>query len=188
MLGADPSVESTPIVWLMGRVVPLALAGRTVDARREAMRLVDRYPSFCEGRAVLSALERIRGTADRGRQLSHGILADASRPDAEPALMCLRGARRGGRPATRRRPRAGFRVLAGDERALRVWTRQAIFGVGLSFRSRWYPWNKVIGSQPMQVAALQLEHSLQRLRDEVERRLPAPPGPLRQCGKTVEQA
>jgi hypothetical protein len=66
--------------------------------------------------------------------------------------------------------------LAGDERALRVWTRQAIFGPALSFRSRWYPWNKVDASQPMQIAAAQLNESLKRIRDEVERRLPAPPG------------
>ncbi len=176
-LGTDPSVESTPIVWLMGRVVPLALAGRTVDARREALRLVDRYPSFCEGRAVLSAVELDAGTADRGRQLSQAILADASRPDAEPALkVCAALAAAGtGDPAE---AASWLSRVAGDERALRVWTRQAIFGVGLSFRSRWYPWNKVIGSQPMQVAASQLDQSLQRLRDEVERRLPAPPGSI----------
>jgi serine/threonine-protein kinase len=174
-LSADPSVESTPIVWLMGRVVPFALAGRMVDARREAGRIADRYPSFCEGQALLAAVEIDAGAVDRGRQLAASILADASRPDAEPPLeVCavLAAAATGDAAETASR----LSRLAGNERALRLWTRQAIFGVGLSFRARWYPWSKVAGSQPMQVAASQLDESLKRLQAEVERRLPAPPG------------
>jgi TolB-like protein len=174
-LAADPSVESTPIVWLMGRVVPLAMAGRMPDARREAARLVERYPAFCEGSAVLSAVELDGGAAEQGRQRAETILAAAERPGAEPgAIVCAALAAAGtGDPA---QAASWMSRLAGDERALRLWTRQAIFGVALSFRSRWYPWTKVTASQPMQVAASQLEASLQRIRDEVERRLPAPPG------------
>jgi eukaryotic-like serine/threonine-protein kinase len=174
-LGNDPSVETTPIVWLMGRVVPMALAGRLVDARREALRLNERHPAFCEGRAVLAALEIDAGAADAGKAMASAILADAARVDAEPALkVCAALAAAGtGDPAE---AASWLSRVAGDERALRLWTRQAIFGVGLSFRERWYPWTKVVGSQPMQVAGSQLDQSLARLRDEVERRLPAPPG------------
>jgi hypothetical protein len=170
----DPSVESSPIVWLMGRVVPLSMAGRTVDARREATRMVERYPAFCEGRAVMAGVEVDGGVHQRGRQVASAILADAARPDAEPAaIVCASLAA----AAIGDAAEAGSWLsrVAADERALRLWTRQATFGVGLSFRLRWYPWTKVMGSGPMQVAGAQLEQSLQRLRSEVERRLPAPP-------------
>jgi serine/threonine-protein kinase len=174
-LVGDPSVESAPVAWLMGRVVPLAMAGRMMDARREAAGLVERYPAYCEGGAVLAALERDSGAAEQGRQRARAILAAAARPDAEaPMKVCASLAAAGtGDPAE---AASWMSRLAGDERALRLWTRQAIFGPALSFRSRWYPWNKVIGSQPMQVAAAQLDESLNRIRGEVERRLPAPPG------------
>ncbi len=172
----DPSAESTPIVWLMGRVVPLAMAGRLADARREANRMAERNPAFCEGRAVLAAVELDGGSSERGTQLVGEILADASRADAGPETrMCAAlAAAAAGDPAE---AASWLSKLAGDERALRVWTRQAIFGVGLSFRSGWYPWTKVIGSQPVQSATAQIQQSLQRLREEVERRLPSPPVP-----------
>lgn len=178
----DPAAESTPIVWLMGRILPLTMAGRVVEARREATRMVERYPAFCEGRAVLAGIELDGGSHQRGQELASAILAGAARPDAEPgARVCAAlAAAATGDPAEA----AGWlSKVAGDERALRLWTRQALFGVGLSFRSRWYPWTKVIGSQPMQVATGQLEQSLQRLREEVERRLPAPPGPIAPTGR-----
>lgn len=173
----DPAAESTPIVWLMGRVVPLSMAGRAVDARREANRLVERYPAFCEGRAVLAGVELDAGSHERGRELADAILSAARGADAEPAgLVCAAlAAAATGDPAE---AASWLSRVAGDERALRAWTRQAIFGIGLSYRQRWYPWTKVIGSQPMQVAGGQLEQSLARLREEVERRLPVPPGPV----------
>jgi TolB-like protein/predicted Zn-dependent protease len=174
-LGTDPSVESTPIVWLMGRVVPLALAGRMTEARREAARLVERYPAYCEGGAVLAAVEVDTGAIEQGRQRAAAILAAATRADAEPAMkVCAALAAAGSGDSAE--AASWLSRVAGDDRAIRLWTRQAIFGAALSFRSRWYPWNKVLESQPVRVAASQLEESLRRIRDEVERRLPAPPG------------
>jgi len=175
MLAKDPAVETTPMVWLMGRIVPLTLAGRLADARRESVRLVEKHPSFCEGRAVAAALAIDTGAAAEGRRMAASILADASRAGAEPGLtVCAALAAAGTGDAAE----AGSWLarVAGDDRALRLWTRQATFGVGLSFRSRWYPWTKVLSSQPVQTAAGQLDVSLDRLRDEVEHRLPAPPG------------
>jgi hypothetical protein len=173
-LQADASVESTPIVWLMGRVVPLAMLGRTADAQQEGKRLVERYPAFCEGRAVLAGVQIDAGLSDSGRASASAILDQASRTGAEPALAgCAALAAAGTGDAAEA---AGWLSrVARDERALRAWTRQAIFGVGLSFRQRWYPWTKVLGKEPVQVAAGQLQQSLARVRDETERRLPTPP-------------
>lgn len=169
----DPSSESMPIVWLMGRVIPLAMAGRLADARREANGMYERYPAFCEGRAVLAAVEIDGGSHARGAELATAILAEAARSDAGPevrACAALAAAATGDAAET-----AGWLAkVAADERALRVWTRQATFGVALSFRSRWYPWTKVLGSQPVQTATAQLDSSLERLSSEVERRLPSP--------------
>lgn len=171
---SDPSVETTPIVWLMGRVVPLALAGRGAESRREAARLVERYPAFCEGRAVLAGLEIDGGDAARGRSLATAILEAAGRPDAEPGSFgCAAFAAAGIGDAAE--AASWLSRVAGDERALRSWTRQAIFGLRLSFRLGWYPWTKVAASQPVKAAAAQLDESLVRLRAEVERRLPVPP-------------
>lgn len=174
LLQADPAVESTPMVWLMGRIVPLTMSGRLADARRESLRLVERYPSFCEGRAVAASIALDAGAADEGRKSSAAILADASRADAEPGVrVCAALAAAGSGDVAE--AASWLSRVASDDRALRLWTRQATFGVGLSFRSRWYPWSKVLASQPMQTASAQLDLSLKRLRDEVEHRLPNPP-------------
>jgi TolB-like protein len=174
LLQGDPSVESTPIVWLMGRVVPMSLAGRNEEALAEVNRLAERYPAFCEGRALLAGLEMDGGLPDAGRALGAAILAEAGRNEAEPpARVCAALAAAAIGDAAE--AASWLSRIAGDDRALRVWTRQAIYGVGLSFRAGWYPWTKVAGSQPVKVAAGQLDQSLARLREEVERRLPAPP-------------
>lgn len=170
------AVEATPVAWLMGRVVPLAMAGRMAEARSDAARLVERYPSFCEGRGVLAGLEVDGGTQAHGEALAGEIFQAAGRSTAEPSeriCAALAAAALGDSAAAA----SWLSRTAGDDRALRLWTRQAIFSVGLSFRSRWYPWPKVMGSQPMQVATGQLEQNLGRLREEVRRRLPTPPAP-----------
>ena len=65
--------------------------------------------------------------------------------------------------------------MAGDDRALRVWTRQAVFSLPFAFRKGLYPFSKVQSSGPFAQATAVLAESMKRLRDETGRRLPAPP-------------
>jgi TolB-like protein len=175
MLAADPATDGSPLVWLMGRIVPLHLAARTDDARREATRLLEGRPWFCDGQAVLAGLERDSGDRGGAQAIVDRILAQVGSSGAPAqALACaaLASAAIGDASGA-----AGYlSQVAGDDHALRAWTREAIFSQGLAFRRHWYPWNKVISAAPVQQATADLTASLERLRDEAARRLPAPPG------------
>ena len=174
MLAGDSATEATPSVWLMGRVVPPAMMSHTEEARTEVVRLTERYPGFCEGQAVLAALEWDGAGKARGRALSDAIFVRADAQDAPPRLLqcaAVASAAIDDGPRT-----AGYLAkLAASDQALRVWTRPDVFTMSFAFRRELYPWNKVESSGPFRQARATLMQGLARLRDETARRLPAPP-------------
>jgi hypothetical protein len=162
------------MVWLVGRVVPVAMMAQIDEARKGAVALIERYPGFCEGQAVLAALEWDTDGKAKGRSLTDAIFASADAPDAPPRLLpCAALAS----AAIDDGPRAAGYVakLAASERALRVWTRPDVFTLSFAFRRELYPWNKVEPSGPFRQARAVLMQGLARQRDETARRLPAPP-------------
>ncbi|HEY3382824.1 MAG TPA: protein kinase [Vicinamibacterales bacterium] len=174
LLADDPATESSPIVWLVGRVIPLRLASRTEEARKEATDLVTVYPSYCEGRAVLAGLEWDTNARQQGRTTADAVFSQASAanvlsvtlPCAAMAAAAVGDAAQAANYLSR---------TAADDRALRLWTRHAVFSLNLVLRRQWYPWDKVAGSAPVQQATAELDQSLQRVRAEIARRLPSPP-------------
>ncbi len=174
MLANDPATEAAPTVWLVGRIVPAAMMSRIDEARKGAVGLTERYPGFCEGQAVLAALEWDSDGKARGRSLTDAIFARADKADAPPPLLpCAALAS----AAIDDGPRAAGYVakLAANDQALRAWTRPDVLTVALTFRRELYPWNKVEPSGPFRQARAELMQSLARLRDETASRLPAPP-------------
>jgi eukaryotic-like serine/threonine-protein kinase len=176
MLAGEPATEATPFVWLVGRVTALAMSRQTDLAKSEAVRLTERYPWFCEGQALLASLERDTDGNARSRSLADRIFARADVPNAPPQLLqceAVTAAAIGDGPRA-----AGYIAkLASSDQALRVWTRPDVFGAAFAFRRQLYPWNKVESSEPFRQARAALMQSLERLRDETARRLPAPPVP-----------
>jgi TolB-like protein len=182
LLRADRASESTPFTWLFGRVVPLRMAFRADEAGADAVRLVDRYPWFCEGRAVLAGLELEAGEAGKARALTDAIYEQTAMASAGPALLQCAAVAAAGRGEGLET--AGYLVkIAHDDRALRAWTRPSLFGIELSFRRRWYPWSKVTASPPVQQAGTELAQALQRLKEETATRLPLPPTPAPQTSR-----
>jgi hypothetical protein len=174
MLATDSATEAAPTVWLVGRIMPVAMMSQVDEARKGAVGLTERYPGFCEGQAVLAALEWDSDGKARGRSLTDAIFARADAPDAPPRLLpCAALAS----AAIDDGPRAAGYVaqLAANDQALRAWTRPDVFTLSFSFRRELYPWNKVEPSGPFRQARAVLTQGLARLRDETARRLPAPP-------------
>jgi TolB-like protein len=174
ILAGEPATESTPFAWLVGRVIPLAMASHTDRALMEATRLTDRYPWFCEGQAVAAALEWDHNGKARARTLADAIFTRASAPAAPvQALPCaaIASAAIGDGPRA-----AGYIAkLASDDRALREWARPAALSLAFSFRRHLYPWNKIESSGPFRQASNALAQRLGRLREETVGRLPATP-------------
>jgi hypothetical protein len=172
-LAGEPSIESMPFAWLVGRVIPLTMATRIDQARKEVARLTERYPEFCEGQAVAAGLEWDSGGKARARTMVDAILTRAKAPDAPVQILqcaAVAAAAVGDGPEA-----AGYVArLASDDRALRVWTRQGVFSLSFLFRRHLYPWNKIESSGPFKQASGTLAQSLVRLREETARRLPAP--------------
>ena len=174
MLAGDATAETSPMVWLVGRIVPVAMMSQIDEARKGAVGLTERFPGFCEGRAVLAALEWDGDGKAKGRSLTDAIFAGADARGASPRLLpCAAVAS----AAIDDGPRAaGYLArLAADEQALRAWTRPDVFTTSFAFRRELYPWNKVEPSGPFRQARAVLMQGLARLRDETARRLPAPP-------------
>ncbi len=173
LLASDAS-EPPPQVWLLGRVLPLQLAGRAEEAGKEAARLLGRYPGFCEGQAMLAGLEWDAGARGRAQAIVSQIVAQVASGAGVQVLPCaaLASAAIGDASSA-----AGYlSQVAADDRAMRVWTRPTLFSPALAFARHWYPWGKVLSTAPVHQAAAEMTTSLQRLRDEAARRLPAPPG------------
>ena len=173
-LGSDPATESSPAVWLMGRIVPLIVTGRPSQAIDELVRVEQRYPTSCEARALRAGALRALGQTTPALTLADDLYTQASQPNAWPSsLACaaLAAAGVGSSPDA-----AGWLVrIASDERALRSWTRQSVFGMAMAYRRGWYPWYNVNASNPVKEANLHLRASLERLQREVTKRLPAAP-------------
>jgi TolB-like protein len=179
MLAGEPTTEAAPFVWLLGRVSSLAMSSRVDVAKGEAVRLTERYPGFCEGQAMLGALEWDSEGKARGRSMADAIFARADLPDAPPSLLpCAAIASAGIGDGPRA---AGYIAkLAASERALRAWLRPGIFGSAFAFRRQLYPWNKIDSSYPFKQARAALTQSLARLRDDTVRHLPTPPAQVGQ--------
>jgi TolB-like protein len=174
MLAGAPAIETTPSAWLFGRVVPLKMAGRSADARLAATRLLEHFPGYCEATAVSAGLDWDENARAQARVAADGIISRASAAEATagmPPCAAAAAAAIGDGPEA-----AGWIAkLAGDDRALRVWTKQAVFSLSFAFRHQLYPFNKVQSSGPFAQASAVLVQSLNKLRDEAARRLPAPP-------------
>jgi TolB-like protein len=173
-LANDPAIETAPTAWLVGRIIPVAMMSQIDEARKSAAGLAERYPGFCEGQAMLAALEWDSDGKSKARSLSDAIFVRADAPGAPPALLpCAAMAS----AAIDDGPRAAGYVakLAGSDEALRVWTRPDVFSTSFTYRRELYPWNKVEPSSPFRQARAALMQSLAQLRDETARRLPAPP-------------
>jgi tetratricopeptide (TPR) repeat protein len=174
LLSTDPATESSPGVWLMGRIVPLITTGRAADARAEVLRLEQRYPSSCEARAIRAGIELSLGDGAQAQSTADALYAEASRPNALPSLKAC--AAMAAAAVKSSADAAGWLAkIAEDDRALRAWTRQSIFGIGMSYRRGWYPWYNVNNSGPVKEADSQLRAALGRVQREVVRRLPTPP-------------
>jgi eukaryotic-like serine/threonine-protein kinase len=176
LIGPDPTADAMPMVWLVGRIVPVAMMSQIDEARKSAVGLTERYPGFCEGQAVLAALEWDGDGKAKGRSLTDAIFSRAEAPDAPPRLLpCAALAS----AAIDDGPRAAGYVakLAASDQALRGWTRPDVFSTSFTFRRELYPWNKVEPSGPFRQARAVLMQSLARQRDETARRLPTPPRP-----------
>jgi TolB-like protein/Tfp pilus assembly protein PilF len=176
MMTGDAASETAPMVWLVGRITPAAMMSRFDEARKDAVRLTERYPGFCEGQALLAALEWDGDARDRehARAATEAIFARAEAPGASPRLLpCAAAAA----AALDDGPRtAGYLAkLAASEQALRFWTRPDVFTTSFAFRRQLYPWNKVEASGPFRQARAALVQSLARQREETARRLPSPP-------------
>ena len=127
----------------------VAMMSRIDEARKGAVGLTERYPGFCEGQAVLAALEWDSDGKAKGRSLTDAIFARADKPDAPPPLLpCAALAS----AAIDDGPRAAGYVakLAANDQALRAWTRPDVFTVAFTFRRELYPWNKVELVRPVQ--------------------------------------
>jgi serine/threonine protein kinase/tetratricopeptide (TPR) repeat protein len=175
-LANDLATEAAPTVWLVGLIMPVATMSQIDEARKGAAGLTERYPGFCEGQAVLAALEWDSDGKAKGRSLTDAIFARADAQDAPPRLLpCAALAS----AAINDGPRAAGYVakLAANDQALRAWTRPDVFTMSFAFRRELYPWNKVEPSGPFRQARAVLMQGLSRLRDETARRLPAPPRP-----------
>ncbi len=176
LMANAPATETTPSAWLFGRVIPLEMAGRDSDARADAARLGGRFPGYCEALAVSAGLDSDADSKAQAqaRLVADGIYARASAADARPGILqcaVVAAAAIGDGPQA-----AGLLArLSGDDRALRLWTRQAVFSVSFAFRQHLYPFSKVQASGPFTQASAALAQSLARLRDEVAKRLPVPP-------------
>jgi tetratricopeptide (TPR) repeat protein len=174
MLSGAPATETTPSAWLYGRVVPLKMAGRGADARAAAARLVERFPGYCEAIAISAGLDWDENARARARATVDGIFSRAAAADATAGVLqcaATAAAAIGDGPEA-----AGWLArLAGDDRALRAWTRQAVFSLPFAFRRHLYPFSKIQSSGPFAQASAVLAQSMTRLRDEAARRLPAPP-------------
>jgi tetratricopeptide (TPR) repeat protein len=182
ILERDPATESTPMIWLMGRVVPLQLAGRTREALQTATRMRERYPWFCEGRAVLSGLRLQGGQREEPLIAVARIVSDAGSPQASAAaVVCAATAAASARDAGQ--TAFWLRRIASDEQVLRLWIRQAVFSPDEAYRRNWYPWNGVAEQPPVREAWSEIESAIDRLRPVVARLLkdlPSPSGaPLR---------
>jgi tetratricopeptide (TPR) repeat protein len=182
ILERDPATESTPMIWLMGRVVPLQLAGRTREALQTATRMRERYPWFCEGRAVLSGLRLQGGQREEPLIAVARIVSDAGSPQAPAAaVVCAATAAASAQDAGQ--TAFWLRRIASDEQVLRLWIRQAVFSPDEAYRRNWYPWNGVAEQPPVREAWSEIEGAIDRLRPVVARLLkdlPSPSGaPLR---------
>ena len=173
IMAGSPATETTPSAWLFGRVVPLKMAGHDAEARTEVARLVERFPAYCEAIAISAGFD-VEGTdRARGRAAADAVFARASAAAAKPGMLqcaVTAAAAIGDGPEA-----AGWLAkLANDDRALRLWTRQAVFSLPFAFRRQLYPFSKVLSSGPFGQASAALTQSLARLRNEAARRLPAP--------------
>jgi eukaryotic-like serine/threonine-protein kinase len=174
LLAASPATETTPSAWLFGSVVSLKMAGRNAEARLAVTRLAERFPAYCEALAVAAGFDSDDKARDKARAAADAILARASAADAKAGILqcaATAAAAIGDGPEA-----AGWLAkVAGDDRALRVWTRQAVFSLPFAFRQRLYPFSKVQASGPFSQARAALTQSLNRLREETARRLPTVP-------------
>jgi tetratricopeptide (TPR) repeat protein len=170
ILEADPAAESTPTVWLMGHVVSLQLAGRTRDALQTAARGSEKYPWFCEGRAVLNGLRWQTGEREEARAALAGIMRDAGKPGAPAAaIVCAATAAASAQDAAQ--TAFWLRRIAHDEPVLRLWIRQAVFSPYVAYRRAWYPWNEVAAQPEVREAWSEIEGGIDHLRPVVARLL-----------------
>jgi len=139
-------------VFALGYVAVLRMVNRRDDAFREATRLVQTQPGYCEAKAALAGLRTERGQAGVARQLVAPALRAGTAPDVGPsALRCAVTSAAaigdaGGAAAMIDR-------IAGDERLLRYWAFE-IMGVtgSKTLRRNMFPWTAV-HDQPDFVAA-----------------------------------
>lgn len=174
LVAASTATETTPSAWLYGSIVPLRMADRKADSRAAVTRLLERFPGYCEATAIQAGFDWDDNAKDKARAAAAAIFERASGSDAKAGtLQCAvtAAAAIGDAPEA-----AGLLArMAGDDRALRIWTRQTVFNPALAFRLHLYPFDKMQASGPFAQATAVLAENLRRLRDETIRRLPTPP-------------
>jgi TolB-like protein len=139
-------------IFTLGYVTVLRMVNRRDDALREATRLAQAQPGYCEAKAVLAGLRVERGQLAQARQLVAPALKAGTATDVGPsALRCAvtSAAAMGDADGAAKL----LDRIAADERLLRYWAFEVMGVTGSkTLRRNMFPWTAV-HDQPVFVAA-----------------------------------
>lgn len=157
-LAGDPAAPSTPGAAAVMSVQALHALGWVNEATALARTKVEQDPAFCEGQAILAALQFGQGRALEARALVAPAFERAAQPDAPPvALVCSALAAAAiDDPAL---AAAALRAIAASEAALRLWVLD-----DHAYRFGWLPWSTVLTARPFAEAVAALDDARARLR------------------------
>jgi len=152
---ADASVAGPDAVL---SVYALHALGRVSEATTLSRAKVEQDPTFCEGQAILAALQLGQGQAHEARALVAPVFERATHADAAPAAVACSAMAAAAidEPA---RAAAALRAIAASEAALRLWCLD-----DHAYRLGWLPWGSVLTDPPFVEAAAVLDEARARLR------------------------
>jgi tetratricopeptide (TPR) repeat protein len=164
LLRTGTLIKDAPI-FALNDVATLRMAGQRDEAYREASKLVDRAPDYCEARAALAALKQERGDASGARRLVAPALQTSATSTVSPsALRCaaLSTAAIGDAPGAA----AILGRIAGDERMLRAWALEITGTTGSKLLRRgMFPWTHVSDRPEVVEARAKLDEAYVRERE-----------------------
>ncbi len=158
-------VKEVPVLALSHAIL-LRMVNRRDEALREATRLVQTEPSFCEAKAALAGLRAERGQGAAARQLVAPALKATAATDIGPSAMRC-GVTSAAAIADAIAAAALLDRIASDERLLRYWAFEVRWESGSkTLRRNVFPWPAVHDQQPFVDARARMEgaHAAARLK------------------------
>jgi len=165
--GKIAGLRSDPSTWWT-YALALQSSGRTADAWDEVSRVIERFPGFCNAKAMYAGLALSRAAKSNGLAIAAALIRDAHQPgESSDALRCGVAA-----AAATNNPdelAALVRGIAADETRLRAWGRALGAEPGrYQLVGRPYPYGDVM-EKPIVVDAMKaLDAAYDREREVVK--------------------